>query len=386
MATPTSPQSPARRHWLWFGLVAFAGICLGVYLLFFHGGNPPANNYVLAMSANARGVGRMERFEYAEAAAEFERAAKLAPDWLPARINRGIALFNQVDANAIAAGRDVFLDVLQTDPGNKHAHYCLGIIDASEGRIADAHAHFKTVNALDPDDAYTWYRLGVTHPAGSHSPEAAEYFSQALKRNPYLNAARYSLSLALNQTDPKRAETLIAEFEALKKATWEVTAELRYGVMGYYADVIGRDPAREGKPAIGPLPPFERMTNFRVTLAAGVRWATPADLDPVRRAARDRFGATMVLFDYNGDGKPDVFVASAVVEGGKVRDLLVRNDGDGGFIDVTAAAGLATPRPSLGAAAGDFNNDGRPDLMITGAGEQHLFRNNGNGTFTDVSA
>ncbi|HEY2785190.1 MAG TPA: FG-GAP-like repeat-containing protein [Fimbriiglobus sp.] len=336
------------------------------------------------MSANARGVGRMERFEYAEAATEFEQAAKLAPDWLPARINLGIALFNQNDPSVIAAARQVFLEVLQTDPDNKHAHYCLGIIDASDGQTADAYAHFRAVNTLDPSDAYTWYRLGITNPTGSHSPAAAECFAQALKRNPYLNAARYSLSLC--QIDPKRAATLIAEFEALKKAAWEATVEIRYGVMGHYADVIGRDPTREGKPAVGPLPSFERMKNFRVTLAAGVRWATPADLDPVRRAARDRFGATMVLFDYNGDGKPDVFLASAVVDGGKVRDLLLRNDGDGGFTDVTAAAGLATPRPSLGAAAGDFDNDGHPDLIITGAGEQHLFRNNGNGTFTDVSA
>src|SRR5262249_23805348 len=71
---------------------------------------------------------------------------------------------------------------------------------------------------------------------------------------------------------------------------------------------------------------------------------------------------------------------------GKVRDLLLRNDGDGTFTDVTAAAGLATPRPSLGAAAGDYDNDGFPDLVVTGAGEQHLFRNKGNGTFEDVSA
>src|SRR5262249_27688237 len=72
MATPPSPL-PSRRRWSWFALAALAGIGVGVYLLFFHGGNPPVNNYVLAMSANARGVGRMERFEYPEAAAEFEQ-------------------------------------------------------------------------------------------------------------------------------------------------------------------------------------------------------------------------------------------------------------------------------------------------------------------------
>jgi hypothetical protein len=155
--------------------------------------------------------------------------------------------------------------------------------------------------------------------------------------------------------------------------------------MGKYADVIGRDPKIVGKPVVGPLPMFGPLAGFKVALAAGAKWATAADLDATRRAARERFGAAVVLFDYNGDGKTDVFLASAVVENGKVRDLLLRNDGAGAFTDVTAAAGLATPRPSLGAAAGDYNNDGKPDLVVTGAGEQHLFRNKG-GTFEDVSA
>jgi hypothetical protein len=77
---------------------------------------------------------------------------------------------------------------------------------------------------------------------------------------------------------------------------------------------------------------------------------------------------------------------SAVVQDGKVRDLLLRNDGDFKWTDVTAAAGLATPRVSLGAAAADYDNDGHVDLVVTGAGEQHLFHNKGDSTFEDVSA
>ena len=93
-----------------------------------------------------------------------------------------------------------------------------------------------------------------------------------------------------------------------------------------------------------------------------------------------------MLFDYNRDGKVDVFLVSAVVEGGKVRDLLLQNDGAGTFTDVTAKAGLATPRPSLGAAAGDYDNDGKPDLVVTGVDDQRLFRNKGDGGFEDVTA
>ena len=341
------------------------------------------------MAANLRGVGHMERLkadEFAAAEAEFEEAARLAPEWLPAQINLGIALFNQDTPEKLARAKQVFADVLARDPDNKHAHYCLGIICGERGPFADAYPHFQAVNKLDPDDAHAWLRLGLTHPAGTRSPEARECFEQALKRNPYLNAARYNLAMTLGATDPNRSKALLDEHKALDTAQWEEEATIRYSVMGKYAGVIGRDPAVAGMPVVGPLPIFEQAGNFKVTLAAGAKWATALDLDPTRRAARERFGATIVLFDYDGDGKHDIFLASAVVEDGRVRDLLLHNDGNGAFTDVTAKAGLATPRPSLGAAAGDFNNDGKPDLIVTGAGEQHLFRNKGDGTFEDVSA
>lgn len=64
---------------------------------------------------------------------------------------------------------------------------------------------------------------------------------------------------------------------------------------------------------------------------------------------------------------------------------LFRNNGDGTFSDVTAAAGLRGEGYGMGVAVGDFNNDGRPDLYVTGLGGNHLYRNNGDGTFTDVT-
>jgi hypothetical protein len=102
----------------------------------------------------------------------------------------------------------------------------------------------------------------------------------------------------------------------------------------------------------------------------------------------------VALLDYDGDGLLDVFFTN----GSKLPDLrktgpeyynaLWRNKGDGQFEDVTAKAGLAGQDLgfSFGAAAGDYDNDGRPDLFIANAGRNTLYHNNGDGTFTDVTA
>lgn len=64
---------------------------------------------------------------------------------------------------------------------------------------------------------------------------------------------------------------------------------------------------------------------------------------------------------------------------------LFRNLGQGRFADHTAAAGLGVELQGMAAAAGDFDNDGRPDLMVTGVGTHHLLRNLGQGRFEDMS-
>jgi hypothetical protein len=99
------------------------------------------------------------------------------------------------------------------------------------------------------------------------------------------------------------------------------------------------------------------------------------------------FCATWVDFDC--DGNLDLFIANNL--GGlfdrKTPNLLFRNNGDGTFTEVTQAAGLETIWPTIGAAWGDYNNDGYPDLFLSNAmGRSQLYRNNGDGTFTDVSA
>ena len=341
-----------------------------------------------AMQANLRGVGHMEQFEYVEAVKDFEEAGRAAPDWIPAKINLGIALLNTSTKENLQRARSLFREVLAKEPDHRHADYCLGMIDLYESRPADAYLHYEAVSRLDPNDAHTWFHLGLTNPKGRDSAEAKECFARALKLNPYLNAARYALAFSPDLGDDRKRQ-LLEEHRALREAEWEEEYRIAYAEMGRYADVIGRATGRQ-TPEIGPLPMFEKWDGLQIRLAPGTVWAKSADFGAgeaadLQRAIRERFGATIVLLDFNRDGRPDVLLLGSVVRDKRVGDLLLRNDGNGLFTDVTAEAGLSGGAVSFGCAVADYDNDGFPDLLFTGIGSPRLFRNLGNGRFEDVS-
>ena len=103
-------------------------------------------------------------------------------------------------------------------------------------------------------------------------------------------------------------------------------------------------------------------------------------------------GGGIAWIDYDRDGWPDLYL----VNGGRWEELLAgkrtvsnglfRNNGDGTFSDVTAQARVGGNHWGMGAAVADFDNDGWPDLYVCNYGPNTLFRNNGDGTFTDVAA
>ena len=110
-------------------------------------------------------------------------------------------------------------------------------------------------------------------------------------------------------------------------------------------------------------------------------------------------GAGCAWFDYNNDGKPDLFVLSGrpldpslhpyplrKPPASMPHNHLYRNNGDGTFTDVTAQAGLAGDGFGFAAIAADFDNDGYTDLLVTSYGHVNLYRNKGDGTFEDVTA
>jgi hypothetical protein len=112
--------------------------------------------------------------------------------------------------------------------------------------------------------------------------------------------------------------------------------------------------------------------------------------DPTKKYIVESMSGGVILFDYDRDGWLDIYFTNApsvegALKGEKSRGALYRNNHDGTFTDVTDKAGVATPCFAMGGAVGDYDNDGWPDLYVTCLGGNVLYHNNGDGTFTDVT-
>ena len=110
------------------------------------------------------------------------------------------------------------------------------------------------------------------------------------------------------------------------------------------------------------------------------------------RHAPETMAGGVAIFDYNNDGKLDIFFTNGADIGTlkksspKYSNRLFENDGTGHFKDVTAKAGLAGTGYDTGVAIGDYDNDGYEDIFVGGVHRNTLYHNNGDGTFTDVTA
>jgi enediyne biosynthesis protein E4 len=134
-----------------------------------------------------------------------------------------------------------------------------------------------------------------------------------------------------------------------------------------------------------------------VTSNAGVRFRHQSSRTS-QKYLPESMGAGVAMFDYDNDGYQDLFF----VNGARLLDpmpsgaspdksdprfwnRMYRNNRDGTFTDVTQNAGLRGSSYGMGVATGDYNNDGYTDLLVTNLGGNTLYRNNGDGTFTDVT-
>jgi enediyne biosynthesis protein E4 len=143
-------------------------------------------------------------------------------------------------------------------------------------------------------------------------------------------------------------------------------------------------------------PPIDKFED--VTDRAGIHFRNQASHTSHKYLPESMVGG-VALFDYNNDGLLDIFFvngaalhdpmppgASPDKSDSKYWNRLYRNNGDGTFTDVTEKAGVQGTGYGMGVAVADFDNDGYEDLYVTNVGKNILYHNNGDGTFTDVAA
>jgi enediyne biosynthesis protein E4 len=142
--------------------------------------------------------------------------------------------------------------------------------------------------------------------------------------------------------------------------------------------------AAQAAAASGPL--FEEIP----PAVSGLRW-THQNAMSANRYLPETMGPGVAFVDYDNDGWMDIFMVNSGAADfyephTPLKNALYKNNRDGTFTDVTDKAGVAGGREfGMGCAIADYDNDGFPDILVTAYGRCTLYRNNGNGTFTDVT-
>jgi tetratricopeptide (TPR) repeat protein len=309
-----------------------------------------------AWRENNLGVAFLEQYDNKSAVEAFRRALEKDPTLDVVRVNLAIALFYMPD---VAGAHAAASEALAKLPEAPQLHYLLGLIARFEDEPAEAEARLRKVLAIDPGDFGANLLLGQVLVDRERHLDALPLLERAAVIEPWNASVAYSRAMALGRGG-KREESQVAmrRFQELRNNPAHTTFGKIYLEQGRYAEAIASSGAEPGL--------VDRRT-------PRVVFAENAGAVPSRAAAS---AATLALADLDGDGRLDVIEAS----GGALR--LLRNDG-GRFVDVTATSGVSGP--ALAAVAGDYDNDGRPDLLLVRPSGLALFHHDDGLRFSDVT-
>jgi tetratricopeptide (TPR) repeat protein len=316
---------------------------------------------------NNLGCAYMNQQLFEKGLKEFQQAVAADPKFAIARLNEGVAYLNLQKVDEAKASLEA---ALKQDTKNPNAWYSLGLLAKNTGDSQAAIDAFHHVTEIDPNDADTWYFLGTAYVQAKQFPQAIESFERALKINPLHASAEFGLSRAYQQSsDPDHAREHLKRFQYITQNKIGAPMSLAYGEQGQYSRAVEAPQAQL-------KPPAQIKVQFvDVTKEAGI-------VSKGNSAPKDLIGSGACFIDYEGDGRLDIFFADGGSEGGV---SLFHNAGNGKFEDVTRKVGLDPSLHAYGCAAGDYDNDGEADLVITADQGIRLLHNEKNGTFKDVS-
>ncbi len=370
-----------------------------------------------AIRLNNRGVALMGQQFTERAAGNFAEAFKKDPKLAQAAINEGIALLTQQKVNE---AKKWLQQAIALDPSSAQAWYNLGLAQHAGNELADALASFQQAVKLDPRDADSWYFEGACYQEMKQFDKAIEIFEKTLEINPLHASAEFGLARALQRTGhTAEARAHFARFQHLTSTKISSALGLSYGEQGTFSTVTAVEepetvqramiPVRlAAEPIIATRPGSAPWTTTGGACMMDVTGSGQMDLVLMQSGAQairvllnrgggnfeetdaektglkaSGHGVACAVGDYDGDGLNDLAVAL------DDRVLLFHNLGHGRFTDVTSESGLAPRNRPTGITFVDYDHDGDLDLLLTGSpltpggASNVLWRNNGNGTFTE---
>ncbi len=273
---------------------------------------------------------------------------------------------------------------------------------SAANEMTQAEPAFRQACHLNPLEENACYYLARTLFAQARFGEALEAYQVALE-NGSASRGRVLLGIALaHEAMSRPAEAERYYREAI--AAGERQASVDYGLF-----LFKNGRSAESLAVLERAGATAELSKVHAALAAApaghaVSEPAPISFDERPLPMRVRNGATgdkhlietmiagVAVFDYDNDGWPDIFIANGAAipslnkPDASYYNRLFRNNHDGTFTDITEQAGVAGSGFAMGAAAADFDNDGNVDLFVTGVRSNALYRNRGDGTFEDVTA
>jgi tetratricopeptide (TPR) repeat protein len=371
-----------------------------------------------AIRQNNRGVAQMGQQFTERAAASFAGAFKKDPRMAQAAINEGIALLAQ---QKLDEAKKALEQAIVLNPASAQAWYNLGLAQHGGNELTDALASFQQAVKLDPRDADSWYFEGACYQEMRQFDKAIATFEKTLEINRLHASAEFALARSLQRTGHiTEAKEHFARFQHLTSTKISSALGLSYGEQGHYSTVTAVEEPETIRHAMIPVrlvaqpmvaPDSGSARSWTTTGGACMIDAMGSgqmDLVLMQAGAQairilhNRGGGSFeeldtasmglgasghavacAVGDYDGDGLNDLAVAL------EDRVLLFHNLGHGQFKDVTAQSGLLPRNRPTGITFVDYDHDGDLDLLLTGAplkpgdGSNVLWRNNGDGTFTE---
>ena len=357
-------------------IALIAALSLSLLLLVIGAAAPPDPRE--AARLNNIGVAYMNQQLFEKGLKAFEEAAAKDPSLNVTSLNRGVALLN---LQRVDEAKTLLQKATQDDPQNPHAWYNLGLYYKNSDSPQAAVDAFRRVTEIDPNDADSWYFLGSTYAQIKQYPEAIDAFEHALKIDPLHASAQFGLSRSYQQSgQADKAREGLKKFQYITQNKLGTPISLAYGEQGKYSR------AEESPVAMEKVLPQIPVKFVDVTAEAELSGV----IEERHAGGREHYPKDMIesagpgacFVDYNSDGLIDLFVPDNGPHGGLV---LYQNLDNGKFEDVTKKAGLDPSLHGNACTAGDYDNDGAPDLAVSFDSRIMLLHNEKNGTFKDVA-